>query len=139
MGLPPCIRGSVLAKARTVAYGRAMNVRIKRVYEPAAADDGYRVLVDRLWPRGVSKEKAGLDLWDKDAAPSTELRKWFGHIPERFDEFAERYRAELGASGAAAALRDDIAGHDVVTLLYGAHDAVHNQAVVLAAYLKADG
>ncbi|MBK7821150.1 MAG: DUF488 domain-containing protein [Tessaracoccus sp.] len=112
-----------------------MNIQIKRVYEPASDDDGFRVLVDRLWPRGLSKEEARLDLWDKDAAPSTELRKWFGHIPERFDEFAEKYRAELDASGAATALLAQCAGHDVVTLLYGAHDEVHNQAVVLQAYL----
>ena len=136
MGLPPCIRGSVLAKARTVAYGRAMDVRIKRVYEPASDSDGYRVLVDRIWPRGVSKEEARLGLWDKDVAPSTELRKWFGHIPERFDEFAARYRAELDASGAATALLTQCADHDLITLLYGAHDEVHNQAVVLAAYLR---
>lgn len=116
-----------------------MDVRIKRVYEPASDGDGYRVLVDRIWPRGVSKVEAHLDLWDKDVAPSTELRKWFGHIPERFDEFAVKYRAELDASGATTKLRQDLAGHDVVTLLYGAHDEVHNQAVVLAAYLKADG
>ncbi|AXE40199.1 DUF488 domain-containing protein [Acidipropionibacterium virtanenii] len=96
-----------------------------------AQDDGYRVLVDRLWPRGVSKEKAALDEHRKEIAPSNELRKWFGHDPDRFEEFAARYREELDASGAAETFAHDMAGHDLVTLLYGAKDREHNQAVVL--------
>ncbi|MFT3886801.1 MAG: DUF488 domain-containing protein [Arachnia sp.] len=113
-----------------------MNIQTKRVYEPAAEGDGFRVLVDRLWPRGISKDKAALDLWDKDVAPSAELRTWFNHDPARFPEFRTRYRAELDASGAATALLAQLNGHDRVTLLFGAHDEEHNQAVVLADYLR---
>lgn len=112
-----------------------MTITIKRVYDAAADADGYRVLVDRLWPRGISKVKAALGLWLKEIGPSTELRKWFGHDPAKFDEFAERYRAELDANPAVDRLRDLLAEHDTVTLLYGAKDAQHNQAVVLKDYL----
>jgi len=109
-----------------------MRYVIKRVYEPASDDDGFRVLVDRVWPRGVSKEKAHLDLWAKDIAPSTELRKWYGHVPERFGEFARRYREELGANPEALAeARSWGEEHDRVTLLYGAHDGETSQAAVL--------
>lgn len=108
-----------------------MEVHCKRVYLPASSADGYRVLVDRLWPRGISKEKAHIDLWAKELAPSTELRKWFGHIPERFDEFAGKYKAELAANPAAMSLIGELRAHDVVTLLYGAKDEAHNNAVVL--------
>lgn len=93
--------------------------------------DNYRVLVDRLWPRGISKERADLDEHRKDVAPSPELRKWFGHDPARFEEFAARYRAELDESGAAEAFAQDMAGHDAVTLLYAAKDREHNHAIVL--------
>jgi uncharacterized protein YeaO (DUF488 family) len=110
--------------------GRA-DVRIKRVYDEPAPADGYRVLVDRLWPRGIRKDDATLDEWMKDVAPSTDLRQWFGHDPEKFDEFADRYRAELERSAALARLRALRREHDVVTLLYSAKDAEHNQAVVL--------
>lgn len=113
----------------------SMTITIKRVYDAAADADGYRVLVDRLWPRGISKVKAALGLWLKEIGPSTELRKWFGHDPAKFDEFAERYRAELDANPAVDRLRDLLAEHDTVTLLYGAKDAQHNQAVVLKDYL----
>lgn len=106
-------------------------VRIKRVYEAASKDDGYRVLVDRVWPRGISKDRAGVDEWVKEAGPSTELRTWFGHVPERFAEFRRRYRAELEDSEAATHLRDVVAHHPVVTLVYSAKDEEHNQAVVL--------
>ncbi|MFI2705747.1 DUF488 domain-containing protein [Cellulosimicrobium composti] len=113
-----------------------MTVRTKRVHEPADDGDGFRVLVDRLWPRGVSKERAHVDLWLKDVAPSTELRQWFHHEERLFDEFVERYRAELDANGdAVARLRDVVAQHPVVTLLFGARDTEHNQAVVLRDYL----
>lgn len=112
------------------------DVRIRRVYEEPSADDGLRVLVDRLWPRGRSKQSAHVDVWIKDIAPSKELRTWFGHIPERFDEFASRYREELDANPEAVSrLRELIAGHPRVTLLYGAKDNEHNNAVVLRRYL----
>lgn len=109
---------------------------IRRVYEDASADDGLRVLVDRLWPRGKSKQNAHIDVWLKDIAPSKELRSWFGHIPERFDEFASRYRRELDANtDTVNRLRELIADHPRVTLLYGAKDSEHNNAVVLREYL----
>lgn len=111
--------------------GRTHDVRIKRVYEEPAGSDGYRVLVDRLWPRGISKDEATLDEWIKDVGPSTELRRWFGHDPSKFDEFAARYRAELNGSEALAQLRGRHREHPVVTLLYSAKDTKHNQAVVL--------
>ncbi|MBK4217561.1 DUF488 domain-containing protein [Paracoccus caeni] len=107
------------------------HVRLKRAYLAASADDGLRILVDRLWPRGVSKEKAALDDWLKDIAPSTELRKWFNHDPTRWSEFQKRYRAELARNPAPLQqLRDKAADH-VVTLIYGARDTEHNEAVVL--------
>jgi uncharacterized protein YeaO (DUF488 family) len=109
-----------------------MAVRTKRVYEPASAEDGYRVLVDRVWPRGVSKEDAEVDEWARELAPSTELRKWFAHRPERFEEFRRRYRDELTArEGEIKALRTRGRKGDV-TLLFGARDTEHNNAVVLA-------
>lgn len=106
-------------------------MKIKRAYAPAEAADGYRILVDRLWPRGISKEKAKIDLWLKSVAPSNELRKWFGHDPERFAEFDRRYRAELAESGALDELRAVLREHPDATLLFGAHDEAHNNAVVL--------
>jgi len=107
------------------------DLRIKRVYDDPAPSDGYRILVDRLWPRGVGKDDAALDEWMRDVAPSADLRRWFGHDPARFAEFAERYRAELSGSPALEELRRRRREHDVVTLVYGAKDAEHNQAVVL--------
>jgi uncharacterized protein YeaO (DUF488 family) len=107
--------------------------RIKRVYEPAVEGDGTRVLVDRVWPRGITKEKAALSAWLKEVAPSTELRKWFGHDRARFAEFRERYRAELKGNAAFDELRQM---QGVVTLVYGAHDETHNQAVVLKELLE---
>ena len=112
-----------------------MSIRIKRVYEAPEAGDGARILVDRLWPRGLSKEKAALTDWMKEVAPSTELRKWFDHDPERWAEFQERYRAELKDNPAVEALRRR-AAHGTVTLLYGARDTRFNDAVVLADVLK---
>ena len=106
----------------------------KRIYEPAAAGDGYRVLVDRLWPRGVSHERAALDLWLKEIAPSAELRVWYGHQEDRFPEFERRYTAELDTNPAVAQLRGLIATHAVTTLLYGAKTPL-NEAAVLADYL----
>ncbi|QUB71350.1 DUF488 domain-containing protein [Prevotella multiformis] len=106
-------------------------MKIKRAYAPAEAADGYRILVDRLWPRGISKEKAKIDLWLKSVAPSNELRKWFGHDPERFAEFDRRYRAELAESGALDELRAVLREHPDATLLFSAHDEAHNNAAVL--------
>lgn len=109
-------------------------VRIKRAYEPVARTDGYRVLVDRLWPRGLKKEAAELSAWSKELAPSDELRKWFGHDPSRFAEFSVRYRRELRDEEARATLDAlaERAKRGTVTLVYAAHDEEHNNAVVLA-------
>ena len=108
-----------------------MVYRVKRVYDPPAVEDGLRVLVDRLWPRGLTKEKAKVDLWLKDVAPSTELRRWFHHEAPLFDEFTARYDAELDANPAVAQLRELGDTHPVVTLLVGARDPELNQGVVL--------
>lgn len=110
--------------------------QIKRIYEPAEKSDGCRVLVDRLWPRGVSKEKAALDEWLKDAAPSPELREWFGHKPERFEEFSARYEDELTRNPAVATLKDLESRQRTVTLLYAAHDPEVNHAKVLLGFLQ---
>jgi DNA-3-methyladenine glycosylase len=113
-----------------------VTVRTRRVYDEPTDDDGYRVLVDRLWPRGLTKERARVDLWLKEVAPSTGLRKAFHHEDLPFDEFARRYRAELADNQAAVEeLREIVAGHDVVTLLYGASDPWTNHTVVLTALL----
>lgn len=109
----------------------AANLHLKRAYEPASPDDGVRILVDRLWPRGVSKEKADLDDWMKDIAPSTDLRKWFGHVPERWPEFQQRYRAELADHTDELDHIRTLAQKQTVTLIYSAHDEQHNDAVVL--------
>jgi uncharacterized protein YeaO (DUF488 family) len=107
-----------------------MSVFLKRAYESPATTDGTRVLVDRLWPRGVTKAKARIDLWLKDLAPSTELRKWFGHDPEKWSEFQTRYRAELKGNPALSSLRE-LARQGNITLIYAAKDESHNDAVVL--------
>lgn len=109
----------------------ASHLRLKRAYEPAEPDDGTRILVDRLWPRGVSKAKAHFDDWIKDIAPSTELRQWFGHDPARWTEFQHRYRAELQQHGEQLDHLRTLARKGVVTLVYGARDQEHNDAVVL--------
>jgi uncharacterized protein YeaO (DUF488 family) len=109
------------------------SIAIKRAYDPPSSDDGTRILVDRLWPRGLSKAKARLDGWNKDVAPSTALRQWFDHRPERFTEFAKRYRAELKNNPAVAALR---ATKGKLMLVYAARDPAINHAVVLAKVLK---
>ncbi|WP_294082812.1 DUF488 domain-containing protein [Proteiniphilum sp. UBA5384] len=109
-------------------------IRIKRIYEQLGDDDGYRILIDRLWPRGVSKENAHVDLWLKEIAPSTELRKWFGHDPEKWKEFGERYRKELSEEEEKEDLRrikDLEKEHENVTLLYAGKDEVHTHALVL--------
>ena len=110
--------------------------KLKRVYEPPSPDDGVRVLVDRLWPRGLTKAKAAVDLWMKEISPSTELRKWFDHDPAKWTEFQARYRKELEAR---PELTDELrqkTRQGTVTLLYGARDEVHNEAVVLMALLS---
>lgn len=117
-----------------------MSLRVRRVYDPPAADDGCRVLVDRLWPRGLAREAAGIDHWLRELAPSNELRQWFAHDPERWDGFRQRYADELRSPAAAAALaelRGLIAAHAVVTLLYGARDTAHNNAEALRILLAA--
>lgn len=111
-------------------------IELKRVYEPWAQSDGKRILVDRLWPRGVTKEKAHLDVWLKAIAPSTELRKWFGHDPDKWEEFQQRYRAELAAHGTAVSTILDASNEGTVTLVYAAKDEEHNEAVVLKDYLE---
>ena len=105
--------------------------RIKRVYELPNKHDGRRILVDRLWPRGLTKEKASIDLWLKDIAPSTELRKWFGHNPDRWEEFKERYLDELKGNSEQIQLLKQELDKGIVTLVYGAKDEEHNQAVVI--------
>jgi uncharacterized protein YeaO (DUF488 family) len=113
-----------------------MDVRLKRAYEPPAASDGYRVLIDRLWPRGVRREQASLDEWARALAPSAELRGWFGHDPARFVEFRRRYTRELAAQDATLRALRRRAREGTVTLVYGARDAEHNDAVVLAEILR---
>jgi uncharacterized protein YeaO (DUF488 family) len=109
----------------------ASNVRLKRAYEPPEKTDGTRILVDRLWPRGVSKEEAKLDEWIKEIAPSTELRTWFGHDPRRWDEFRKRYRSELAEHSETLKDLRRRAREGPITLVYSARDEIHNDAVVL--------
>src|SRR5690349_20928168 len=115
-----------------------MAIRIKRIYEPASPDDGYRVLIDRIWPRGVTAQHAALDVWERELAPSDELRRWYGHTPTRFDEFARRYRAELERH------RDELralrrrARAGTVTIVFAARDAEHSNAAVLFDVLASD-
>lgn len=113
-----------------------MALRLKRVYERAQEDDGKRILVDRLWPRGLSKTDAKVDAWPKDLAPSPALRRWFGHDPQKWSEFRERYRHELEKNrDAAEALKREIGGSKA-TLLYGARDEEHNHAIVLREFIE---
>lgn len=114
----------------------ASEIRIKRVYETPDAKDGRRVLVDRLWPRGLSRDDAAVDAWPKTLAPSPELRRWFGHEPSRFGEFRRRYLRELEAHAVDARALLDEAGDEPLTLLYAARDAQHNHARVLAEFLR---
>jgi uncharacterized protein YeaO (DUF488 family) len=124
-----------VGRSSPARYSRGVSFRIKRVYEPATSADGIRVLVDRLWPRGVSKTKAKLDHWMKEVAPSPALRMRFNHRPERFAEFRKHYREELAANRAVGELRK-LGKRKRVTLLYGARDPKINHAVVLLAALK---
>ena len=119
----------------TVHAVRAEGIQLKRVYAPPAPEDGVRILVDRLWPRGLSKEKAAVDHWMKEIAPSAELRRWFGHDPDRWAEFRRRYMAELRQHTGLLDQIRELASEGRVTLLFGAHDQEHNDAVVLAEVL----
>src|SRR5262245_4708739 len=115
----------------------AMRIRLKRIYEPKQDDDGFRILVDRLWPRGVDKQEAGIDLWFKDVAPTPELRRWFGHDPDKWAEFQRRYREELRRNGSAVSdLRERVKDEEKVTFLYAARDTEHNHAIVLREVLQ---
>jgi uncharacterized protein YeaO (DUF488 family) len=113
-----------------------MKIKIKRVYEQPDKDDGVRILVDRLWPRGLTKEKAAVDLWLKEIAPSTELRKWFGHDPEKWSRFRGRYETELRHNDDLIKLLRQKAREGTVTLVYGARDQKHNEALVLKQFLE---
>lgn len=113
-----------------------MNIQLKRVYEKPGAGDGKRILVERLWPRGLTKEKAHVDLWLKEIAPSTQLRKWFDHDPDKWTEFKKRYRAELRTNKEQVARLIGEIGNHKATLVYGARDEVHNAAIVLMDFLQ---
>ncbi len=110
-------------------------IQLKRIYDEPGKDDGFRLLVERLWPRGITKEKAAVDLWLKDIAPSTELRKWFAHDPEKWQEFRRRYREEIRASPALDMLRELILQHPSITFVYAASDK-QNSATVLKAFVE---
>jgi uncharacterized protein YeaO (DUF488 family) len=111
-------------------------IRIKRAYDEPDREDGYRILVDRLWPRGISKEQLKADLWLREVAPSNELRKWFNHDPAKWEEFKKRYRQELAANPAFDQLKEIIKKEQIVTVLFGAADTQHNQAIALKEFLE---
>jgi uncharacterized protein YeaO (DUF488 family) len=111
-------------------------IKLKRAYEPVCKDDGLRILVERLWPRGVSKQKAQIDLWLKDLVPSTELRKWYNHDPAKWSEFRKRYRAELKGQGDVLSLLKHVTEEKNVTFIYAASDEKRNSAVVLKEFLE---
>jgi len=111
-------------------------IKIKRVYEPSAKGDGYRILVDRLWPRGMRKEDAHIDEWAKDISPSTELRKWYDHTPDLWSEFQKRYKAELKKNETVPAFVEGHEDKKIITLLYGAKSEEYNHAIVLQQYLE---
>ena len=114
-----------------------MSIELKRVYDPASESDGYRILVDRLWPRGLTEESARVDLWLRRIAPTTELRKWYSHDVEKWPEFQKRYESELAAHGELLDLILDIERHrEIVTILFGAKDVEHNEANVVLTVLK---
>ncbi len=114
-----------------------MTIQLKRVYEPPSEDDGYRILVERLWPRGISKERAKIDLWVKNAGASSELLKWFGHDPQKWEEFRNRYRQEIqDRPEVLQLLEKTLQEKKVVTFVYAAHDESHNNAVALKEFLE---
>ena len=112
-----------------------MPLQIKRIYEPSSPTDGYRIMVDRIWPRGIKKETASIAQWLKDVAPSTALRKWFNHEPEKWKAFTKKYAAELKNSAAYEELKTLVHKHKKTTLLYSAKDELHNQAIALQQFL----
>jgi uncharacterized protein YeaO (DUF488 family) len=118
--------------------GSSVTIKLKRAYEAPAEDDGLRVLVDRLWPRGVSKDSARIDLWAKEITPSTELRTWYGHDPARWAEFRKRYFQELDGNREAVAAFKARIGRKKVTFVYGAKDTEHSHALALKEYLERD-
>lgn len=113
-----------------------MNIKIKRVYENPDKTDGFRILVDRLWPRGLTKEKASVDLWLKEIAPSTELRKWFNHEPEKWKEFIKKYLVELKENKEPVSLLKEWVKKGPVTLIYGARDQEHNEALIIKIFIS---
>lgn len=113
-----------------------MNIKIKRVYEKPDKADGFRILVDRLWPRGLTKEKAGLDLWLKDIAPTTELRKWFGHDPAKWEGFIKKYLKELKENEGPVSILKDYLKKGTVTLVHAAKDEAHNEALVIKDFIS---
>ena len=125
------------SERRHSATVRRAELRLKRAYEPAVRADGYRILIDRLWPRGLSKAKVAVNDWMKEIAPSADLRRWFGHDPERWREFRRRYKRELRERDDLVRQIATLASHHRVTLVYGARDEAHNDAVVLAAVVRA--
>jgi uncharacterized protein YeaO (DUF488 family) len=132
--------GKVWPPAAEGSYSRrrlphSMTIRIKRIYDEPSTGDGFRILIDRLWPRGVSKEHANLGEWLKEIAPSTELREWYGHDPEKFSEFEKKYKVELLKNPAVGLLLDLVAKHKTITLLYAAKSPM-NEAKVLQAFLE---
>ncbi len=131
---PACL----LAESATAHPKRGIRVRVKRVYEAPSRTDGFRVLVDRLWPRGVTKERAQLGAWAKELAPSTQLRRWFGHAARRWAEFERRYREELGSLPVELEALRHRARRGTVTLLYAARDPERNHALILKAMLEED-
>jgi uncharacterized protein YeaO (DUF488 family) len=133
--LAPHLEGRGLAAVYPGSGGNAM-IQLKRVYEKPSRRDGLRILVDRLWPRGLTKERAAVKLWLKDVAPSTELRKWFGHDPAKWKQFQVRYRKELREKNDAIELLEQESEEHTVTLVYGARDEEHNEALVLKSVLE---
>lgn len=127
--------GDIASKAST-SENRPVKIELKRVYEQPAATDGQRILVERLWPRGLSKEKAQVDLWMKEIAPTTRLRKWFGHDSGKWTEFQQRYRAELRANDEGVATLRAAIGKAKATFVYGSRDEMHNAAIVLVDFLR---
>ena len=113
-----------------------MTIRIKRVYEPYSVEDGYRILVDRLWPRGMKQEDARIDKWLKEIAPSTALRKWFNHEPEKWEQFRQKYHTELNQSAAFDELLSYLRENKIVTLLYAAREEKYNHAIVLQQFIN---
>ncbi len=117
-------------------YPGKMSLKVKRIYEPVGKEDGFRILVDRLWPRGMTKEKAAIDLWLKEIAPSTELRKWFNHDPEKWKEFQNKYTKELKENHEMTDTLKEYLKKGNVTLLYASKDEAHNEAAVLKEYFS---